>query len=169
MKDQALPWDFYYLYHIGRNTNLDTPQNEILTDTTKFKIDLNPGRNLHFHSYIKLNEDEYVRLAFFIEEMEEKLCLTKYVVDFLTQKGVITTAGVFPLLGKDIEYKLSNKNCISSKFLHLTQEEGPIKTRVVDGRESKTQTITYTIVGYKILNSDNNGINITKDKSIDLK
>jgi len=168
MKDQALPWDFYYLYHLGRNSALNKPQNEILTDVTNFKIDLSPGRNLHFHSYIKLNEQEYIRLAFFIEDMEEELYLTKYVVDFLKDKGVITTTGIFPLLSKDTVYKLSNKNCISSKFLQLQQNTGPIKTRVIDKRECKTQTITYTITGYQILNCVGNAINITKDKNIDL-
>ena len=182
MDNQVTPWDFYFLYHLGRHTDC---QNEIVTDPSTFKINFNPGRNLYFHSYIKLgsdtsktssskynNTDRYVRLGFFVEEMDEDLHFSPYVIEFFKEQGVITTDGLFPLLGQDTAYVVDIKNCISSKFLQLQIEEGQINTKIVDKREVKTQIMNYSVVGYKVLNVANeaSGVEVIKnEKSIELK
>ena len=116
-------------------------------------VDLNPGRDFIFtHTYIQLKDNRFVRLGFYVEEMEEEIHLTSYVVDFLKEHGVIVEEGKFPLLGKETTYKLDRRNILSNRFLQLERNEGELKKKVIDKRECLYRMVEYTAVGYPLLN-----------------
>jgi len=153
--DKVLPWDFHFLKHLYQKKEglrlLSQKPDEVLDKIGS--VDLNPGRDGVFtHTYFQLNSGQFVRLGFYVEEMEEEIHLTLYVFNFLKQNGVITEEGKIPLLGKETTYKLDSRNILSSRFLQLERNEGEIKKKMIDKRECLYRLVEYTAVGYPLLN-----------------